>query len=214
MRERRLTTISDMTSLDQLARQFERFPGIGPRQARRFVYHLLSEEPHAIEELAHTIANIQSKITHCTHCFRYFARDNGGTLCDICSNAARNPELLAVVERDSDITPIERSGTYDGYYFVLGGTVPLLDDREIKLRGSALKSIMPMRIEHGLKEVILAFSVNPDGENTARYVETLLKEFVEAHGITVSTLGRGLSTGSELEYADPETVKNALENRH
>ena len=26
-------------------------------------------------------------------------------------------------------------------------------------------------------------------------------------------LGRGLSTGSELEYADPETIKSALNNR-
>ena len=67
--------------------------------------------------------------------------------------------------------------------------------------------------EHGLKEIILGFAVNPDGENTARYVEQLLTEFVKTHDLTVSELGRGLSTGSELEYADAETVKNALRNQ-
>ena len=203
-----------MTSFDELARHFERFPGIGPRQARRFVYHLLTEEPEALRALADAIADVQTKVTECAHCFRYFARSNGNTLCDLCENANRNHELLMVVERDSDIIPIERSGTYDGYYFVLGGTVPLLDPEEnIKLRGGALKGIAEMRMNRGLKEIILAFSVNPDGENTARYVTTLLQESASKHGIKISALGRGLSTGSELEYADPETIKNALKDR-
>ncbi len=204
-----------MTSIEQLARQFERFPGIGPRQARRFVYHLLSEDPAALQALAASIADIQSRIAECAHCFQFFAQDGDGNLCDICSDETRNHELLMVVERDADIAPIERSGTYDGYYFVLGGTVPLLHSEEnAKLRGGALKAAAAMRRTQGLKEIILAFSVNPDGENTARYAAGLLREFAESEGVTITTLGRGLSTGSELEYADPETIKNALENRH
>jgi recombination protein RecR len=201
-----------MTSLDELARRFERFPGIGPRQARRFVHHLLREEPQELEALASAIGTIQNKVQTCDRCFRYFARDNGSTRCDICADESRNHALLAVVERDGDIAPIEYSGTYDGYYFVLGGTVPLLTDEPPKLRGGALKGVVEEKLKEGLSEVILAFSVNPDGENTARYVESLLKDFTE-HGLTISLLGRGLSTGSELEYADPETVKNALRNR-
>ena len=203
-----------MTSLEQLAKHFERFPGIGPRQARRFVYHLLTEDPQSLRALADAIADVQTKVTECAHCFRYFAHSNGNTLCGICEDRSRNHELMMVVERDSDIAPIEHSDTYDGYYFVLGGTVPLLDPEEnIKLRGGALKSIVAMRVKDGLKEIILAFSVNPDGENTARYVSGLLKEETEKNGVKISTLGRGLSTGSELEYADPETIKNALKNR-
>lgn len=203
-----------MTSIDQLARHFERFPGIGPRQARRFVYHLLNEDPEALAALSASIADIHGRVTLCAHCFQYFARDNGNTLCDICANPERNSTLLMVVERDSDIPPIERSGTYDGYYFVLGGTVPLLEaDETIRVRGGALKGIVEKRLAEGLEEVILAFSVNPDGEQTARYVEKLLTEQVEGGKLTTSVLGRGLSTGSELEYADPETIKNALRNR-
>ena len=92
--------------------------------------------------------------------------------------------------------------------------MPLLDAQEqIKLRGGALKSIVKLRAGEGLKEIILAFAVSPDGENTSNYVAGLLKENAEKYGITISTLGRGLSTGSELEYADPETIKNALKNR-
>jgi recombination protein RecR len=121
---------------------------------------------------------------------------------------------LTVVERDTDIDAIERSGMYDGLYFVLGGTVPLLDTQDIKkLRGGQLKHLVEARAPQGLKEIILAFAINPDGENTGRYVETLLRPLIETHTISLTHLGRGLSTGSELEYADPETIKNALKNR-
>jgi recombination protein RecR len=65
----------------------------------------------------------------------------------------------------------------------------------------------------GLKEIILATSVNPEGEHTASYIAGLLKPLVGAHGFRVSTLGRGLSTGTELEYSDSETLKSALQNR-
>ena len=51
-------------------------------------------------------------------------------------------------------------------------------------------------------------------DNDVAIVESLLKDYIAQHSITVSQLGRGLSTGSELEYADPETIKNALLNRH
>ena len=95
--------------------------------------------------------------------------------------------------------------------------MPLLQNAENdKLRGGALKSVVKARTaaEPALTEVILVFSINPDGENTARFVESILKEFVANGTLTISHLGRGLSTGSELEYADAETIKNALRNRY
>jgi recombination protein RecR len=97
---------------------------------------------------------------------------------------------------------------------VLGGTVPLLDSQDTKgLRGGALKHLVSTK-GSGLKEIILAFSVNPDGENTGRYIEILLKDLITEHSFKISYLGRGLSTGSELEYADSETIKNAFKNRN
>lgn len=203
-----------MTPLEKLIRQFERFPGIGSRQARRFAHHLLTENADTIKELSDLIANIRSTVVECERCFRFFAKNNGGNLCSICSNPERDRAKLMIVERDSDIQAIERSGKYDGLYFVLGGTVPLLESEDAKrLRGGTLKRIVETHAPE-LSEVILAFAVNPDGENTARFVESIIGGLRDTHGFKVSQLGRGLSTGSELEYADPETIKNALENRH
>lgn len=203
-----------MTSLEKLASLFERFPGIGPRQARRFVYHLLTLNKNDIRTLSELIASIQDTVTECTSCYRFFSQNGNGKVCEICSNKERDASLLMVVERDADILPIERSGTYNGYYFVFGGTISLLESESAdKVRGRALKAAVGERIQNGLKEVILAFAVNPDGENTARYIESQLSAYRDKSGLKVTVLGRGLSTGSELEYVDPETIKNALQNR-
>jgi recombination protein RecR len=205
-----------MSIIDRLTELFERFPGIGPRQARRFVFHLLTEPKPEIERLAALIASVKDSVYECPECFRFHTNHDEKQRCEICADPTRDVGLLMVVERDSDVRPVERSGVFKGLFFILGGTVPLMSEGETKrLRGGALKAIVEKRraaSEHPLREIILAFSVNPDGENTARYIETLLTQFKE-NGLTITTLGRGLSTGSELEYADPETVKNALRNR-
>lgn len=164
--------------------------------------------------LADLIKNARSTVIECQSCHRFFPRQQTETLCSICSSGNRNHGRLLVVERDSDITAIERAGVYDGLYFVLGGTVPLLSAPEnSKLRSGALKATVDTRIQSDqLAEVILGFSINPDGENTARFVESLFKDQITS-GLKISHLGRGLSTGSELEYADSETIKNALAGR-
>ena len=203
-----------MTTLEKLIKHFERFPGIGSRQARRFAHHLLTEPAESVIELSELISAIQSTVKECAFCHRFHAVNGTGDVCTICADPKRDHTRLIVVERDSDMLAIERSGTYDGLYFILGGTVPLLDSEDIKkLRGTALKRRVTKQAGNGLVEIILAFSVNPDGENTSRYVESILKDSVATHTITLTHLGRGLSTGSELEYADPETIKNALSNR-
>lgn len=204
-----------MDAIETLTKYFQKFPGIGPRQARRFVYHLLKEDPQYLDGLSDAVRTIRSSVSQCASCFRYFSEAQGTfTECHICRDSERDPHLLMVLESDSDMFSIEKSGVYNGYYFILGGTIPLLDEQSTqKLRGPALKQKVLERVEDGLSEVILAFSINPDGENTARYVQSLLSELKEAHELTISHLGRGLSTGSELEYADPETIKNALSGR-
>lgn len=204
-----------MNNLDQLIVYFEKFPGIGARQARRFAFHVLRLPDADTQELARLITELKTSVTECHSCHRYFSRNGGSaTLCSICDSANRDHSKLLVVASDSDIQAIERSGVYDGLYFVLGGTIPLLSEKENgKVRGGALKALVAERTKENLSELILAFAVNPDGENTGRYVTTLLKELIDTHGIKISELGRGLSTGSELEYADPETIKSALKNR-
>ena len=197
--------------LDRLGKLFERFPGIGPRQAQRFVQYLLRSSPSLRRELAEAVRELGGSVSQCPECFRFHAGEK--KICDICASGTRDASSLALVASDADLLALERSGTYRGRYFVLGGTVSLASEKADGLRISQLLGSLPKRSDRGLKEIILAFPANPEGDATAERLRSDLAASAAECGIAISSLGRGLSTGSELEYADPETIKNALESR-
>ncbi len=213
-----------MNPLNRLAELFAEFPGIGPRQAKRFVYFLLTMPPAFSKDIIRALENLKSNTLTCSSCFRIFSSNNASitsansaaVLCSICSNPNRDASMLAIVSRDSDLESLEKSGSYNGVYFVLGGIVPILEaNPEKKIRQTELLSAVAKRFASGsgvLKEVILAMSANADSENTAQYVSQILSGYKDA-GLKISLLGRGLSTGTELEYSDADTLRNALRNR-
>jgi recombination protein RecR len=119
-----------------------------------------------------------------------------------------------IVPNDVDFENIEKTKSYNGYYFVLGGTVPILDKNpDRKIRQKELFEILNKKVQNKLTEIIIAVNYNPEGENTLSYLKEILHPILERNNIKVSNLGRGLSTGTELEYSDSETLKNALKNR-
>ncbi len=200
--------------IEKLAELFKEFPGIGERQAKRFVYFLLAKHPAYLRELTTHIQSIKENISQCRLCFRYFEKRNA-EVCDICSNPKTDMSSLIIVEKDSDLEAVRRSGTYKGAYFVFGGVIPVSDEKTIEL--SRLKELKK-RIEtdaanNVLKEVILAFSLSPQGEYTDMYLKQVLSQLVEQEKVKITSLGRGLSTGSELEYSDKDTLGYALQNR-
>jgi len=199
-----------MNDIDKLTEYFKEFPGVGPRQAKRFVYFLLRKNPRYAQELASLIPKIRQQTVTCDMCYRYFTKQGDQTQCSICQSQNRDTTKLMVVTRDTDLEAVEKSGSYDGFYFVLGGTIPLLEEEVSRfVRTNELNKVLDLRKAAGLTEVIIALNANQDGDNTARHI----KKLVEPTGINISVLGRGLSTGSELEYADSDTISNALDNR-
>jgi recombination protein RecR len=123
-----------------------------------------------------------------------------------------------IVSRDVDLDAIERSHLYHGKYFVLGGSVPILDkEPEVHIRLKELVARLNVMVGKDLGEIVLSLSATPEGDHTVDFLKSTIKEKVPAIGaknIKITVLGRGLSTGSELEYADSETIRNALESRH
>lgn len=192
--------------VEELARAFERFPGIGPRQARRFVYHLLGAAPSDRSRIADLIAHIGSDVRQCSVCMRY--ANGSGPTCNLCSDTSRDDGTLLIVEKDQDLQAVERAGTYKGRYFVLGGVLTLSGKGKIRER-----ELLRLAQSKGdaLKEIILALSATSEGENTIDHLRQILLPFREKAKIT--ELGRGLSTGAELEYSDAETLAGALQNR-
>lgn len=196
-------------AIERLTRVFERFPGIGPRQAQRFVQYLLRSSPALRRELAESVRDLGARVHQCPSCKRFHTGSAGP--CSLCTNPDRDDSLLAVVAQDADLYALERSGTFRGRYFVLGGTISLASDTLEGLRVPEL--IETVRTRGGLEEVILALPANPEGDATANRLRDELADEAHERNVKVTQLGRGLSTGSELEYADPDTIRSALTNR-
>ncbi len=202
-----------MDNTQRLIELFKEFPGIGPRQAKRFVYFLLKKNQGYSGELSRLISEIHSTVHECNTCFRFFPNTNSKT-CPTCLDKNRDSKSMMIVSNDVDFENIEKTKFYNGYYFVLGGTVPILEKNpEKRIRQKELLEATERRTANGLVEIIIALNYNPEGENTLSYLKEILSPSTEKYSIKISTLGRGLSTGTELEYSDSETIKNALKNR-
>ncbi len=202
-----------MTTIERLTELFGKFPGIGPRQARRFTYYLLTRSQHHNEELTKLVSTLKGTVAECTACHRFFEKPAGNhqKLCDIDRDEHRDKSQLMIVSRDIDLESIEKSGAYKGLYFVLGGSVPILTEKpEERIRQTELLATVKNR-QADLREIILAMNVTPEGEHTGDYIERLLAPVMGT--AKISHLGKGVSTGTELEYSDSDTLKFALKNR-
>ena len=193
-------------NIDRLIESFLKFPGIGPRQAKRFVYFLAGESKEYVDNLAKLISEVKSGMKQCGSCFRYF---ESKTLKPIYARFAPVPadsSLIMLVEKDVDLENIERTDNFRGKYFVLGGLLSLAGNGTPEVR---LKQLFEKVQKEKPAEIILTTSATIEGENTNLYIERIL----EPLKVKISRLGRGLSTGAELEYSDSETIENALKNR-
>ena len=180
------------------------------------MYHLLGVSESDRARLSDLIAHLGADVSQCAECLRFWS--GNGTLCNYCADPTRDDSILMIVEKDQDLVAVERANAYRGRYFVLGGVLTLsgkgqirerelVDRVEQRIKGEGLS----LQSKKALTEIVLALSATNEGEHTAdriREVLTPLREHVK-----LSILGRGLSTGSELEYADAETLSGALQNR-
>ena len=191
--------------IQALAEALRALPQIGPRQAIRTAVFLFRNAATA-ETLTQALANLSDGTLTCERCFR-ISEENP---CAICTNANRDATLLLVLEEDTDLEQIEQTGAYKGKYFVLGGRFSTSRGTSLDqgLRVDELRRRLQEDKER-LQEVILAISPTSEGEALLAELGRIVKEA----GITSSQLGRGLPVGGEVEYADEETLRSALENR-
>ena len=192
--------------LEKIIDLFKKFPGIGQRQAERFTQFIVRSNHRYIQDLVKAITALHAASKQCPQCFIRHQGDD--KRCPTCAQNAT--DTVVVVEKDIDVTVLTNSigETFNGYYFILGDLIPIAADTQKNTR-------MPQLINsiktHEPSEVIIALSAHPDADHTARYItDTLQNHFPNA---TITTLGRGLSSGSELEYSDPETLIHAFTNR-
>ena len=190
---------------------FSKLPGIGPRQAARLAFWLINGEKSIRENLKKSLEGLGKEIKTCQHC--YFAiENNGNDKCHFCDNSGRDHKTICVVEKETDLATIEKSGNYKGLYHVLGGLFSALDTaipKNLKMPELISRIESKKNTAHSIKEVILALSPTHEGDLTAHYLERLLKPLK----IKITRIGRGLPYGADVEFADAQTLTGAMESR-
>lgn len=201
-----------METLKRLQQLFKRFPGIGERQAMRFAYFLATADESYVRDLAATMAELRKNVRRCSRCFALSENITNG-LCPVCADPKRDTSMLLIIEKDADRDRFMQSKTYSGTYFILGGLAPAIEkDTASHIRIEELARLVTAESKGKLTEVILALSATPDGDRTEALVLARLEK-IEQSSITISILGKGLSTGTEIEYSDADTLLHALRSR-
>ncbi|MDP2910289.1 MAG: recombination mediator RecR [bacterium] len=204
-------------SIQKLIDLFSQFPTVGPRTAARFVFYLIKLPQAELEELSSSLKELKENIKICSWCFNSFdsssnsgqassGQAGSGEICPICEDKTRDKSLLCIIEKETDLTTIEKTKKYKGLYFILGGTINLKKRDKKDIRIEQLKERVK---DNGFKEVIIAINPTTEGEITRLLIERELKPF----NVKITHLGRGLPMGGELEYADSDTLSNSFDSR-
>jgi len=189
--------------IENLITEFSKLPGIGPRTAARFAFNLLRKPENDLELLSEAIIKLKAETRICKNCFNISEKD----LCEFCLDIKRDRSLVCIVEEAINIPAIENTKRFNGLYHVLGGVIKPSDGispNDLKI-GELIQRVK----NNGIKEIIIATNPNTEGETTALYLVRVLKQY----DLKITRLARGMSTGSDLEYADEMTISSALAGR-
>jgi recombination protein RecR len=190
-------------SVENLINEFRKLPAIGPKSARRIVYHLLKLPPARIDEFARALIEMKEKVRFCQIC-RNLAEED---ICHICRDASRDQEEICIVEEVGDLIIIEKTGRYQGLYHVLGGLLSPIDN--IGPDELRIPALVERAREKKIKEVIIALNPTVEGESTAMYIKKMMAPL----GVKATMLASGLPVGGDLEYADEITIGRAISDR-
>lgn len=189
--------------IESLNKAFCVLPGVGAKTAQRFVYHLLDHNREGGLALAKTLIDAMNNIANCQSCRTLSEKK----ICHICTNSKRDGTQLCVVETPNDIHAIEKSGVYQGRYFVLSGYLSPIDGVGVAELG--LDELEQKLQDKNIAEIILATNATVEGEVTAHYIKNMAAQF----DIQITRIAHGIPIGGELEYADINTIAHALSGR-
>ena len=187
--------------LEKLVSELSKLPGIGRKSAQRLSIYFLKQSKSEVQELARTLIEVKEKVRECEICFNF----TESSPCSICLSENRNRSIICVVEEQTDLMAIERSGEYKGLYHVIGGVISPLDgispdDLHIQELFDRLDSV---------EEVIIATNPSIEGETTTLYLQREMKN----RDIKITRIARGIPMGSAIEHADQVTLVRAFEGR-
>lgn len=216
------------SSVQKLIDEFAKLPGVGPKTAARMAYFYLRAPKKEAEKLSSALLELKDKVRLCERCYNLSEE----ALCPICSDSNRDHNTICIVEESLDIFAFEKTASFSGVYFVLGGLISPIDgigpneiriSELLELLKETVKSLESSSnstsdlddLDGAEMEIVLALNPTLEGEATTSYIVNLVKKELtdDLERIKFSRLARGLPTGADLKYADYSTLRRAFEGR-
>lgn len=191
------------TEIEKLIKLVAKLPSLGTRSARRIVLQLIKKKEGLFVPLIESMQEVAEHIKICEICGNF----DTTSPCSICSSHNRDDSILCVVQDVADLWAMERISFFKGKYHVLGGILSALDG--VVPEDLNIEPLISRIASGNVKEVILALPATVDGQITAHYLVSRLKEF----DVKVTTLAQGIPMGAELDYMDEGTIQLALNSR-
>ncbi len=191
-------------SVLNLIDNLENLPGVGKKTAERLAFYMISAPKKETESLARSIWNMKEKVRLCSFCFGLSDED----VCRICSDPARDSQILCVVASIPEMVAIEKSGSFTGLYHVLRGVLSPMDG--IGPDDIRIPELIKRVEKTMINEIVLAMGTHVEGEATASYIAGCLEKFP----VKITRIASGVPMGGDLRYVDQMTLKLAMEGRH
>jgi recombination protein RecR len=183
--------------------KFVKLPGIGKRTAIRMVLNILKMPPDEIEAFGSAINRLHTDIKYCSLCHNISENE----LCDICSDHSRDKKVICVVEDLRDVIAIENTNQFRGLYHITGGVISPIDG--IRPENLNLATLFERLNTDPPSEIIFALRATMEGDTTMFYIT----KHLEGKNIKFSAIARGISIGTDIEFADEITLGRSILNR-
>ncbi len=205
--------------LQKLTAYLALLPGIGMKTANRLAFFIATEFPQQeLKNFSALLASLKNNLKYCSFC-NVLTDTNP---CSICASQSRNNSKLLLVASSLDVYKIEETKIYDGLYYVL--SLPNLkevwdDNVNSEFLPKDLKNHFIKRVCNLIKmlkgrklEVIFGLPVELKNQGIYFTIKELLINKC-SNKVVLSKLAVGLSIGADIEFADPQTLALAINNR-
>jgi recombination protein RecR len=190
-------------AMNKLIEELGRLPGIGPKSAERLAFHILMAPPAEALALADAIRDVKTKTRRCQGCHNFSQEP----LCPICSDPRRDRTVICVVEQPKDLIALEKTDACKWVYHVLGGHIAPLEG--VEPSDLTIDQLVKRVHSDQVNELVMATNPNIEGDGTALYISSLLRDT----GVRITRLARGLPAGSTIEYASGKILTDAILGR-
>lgn len=194
----------NIKQLANLKELFKKIPSVGNKTAQRYALYIINNFSN--EEINLLIKNLEEikNLKKCQNC-------NIISETDLCQNCIEKKDSLSllIVSNIDELEQISETNIYDGLFYLLNGLIDF--KKGIDPKNLNIDKLIDYIQNNDFKEIIICLSSTLEADITSQYIVSKIK--LLSKPLIITKLASGIPFGSDLKYADKQTLSFALKNR-